>query len=259
MRPLILTNAFRRPRGTRLSSGVKVSEDTNVYACVEEMVDVIVHVLGASPLLLPTLHDEETVAALLEHVDGILLPGAVSNIHPKNYGEAPDASPQIFDEAHDRLDIFLIRKAREMGIPFLGICRAMQAMNVAFGGSLQHGISSQKIDHLCSDPCDGHEDAPAFMHAIKLAPNGLLSRILGDGLHVVNSLHEQALATLGEGLNVEARAEDGIIEAISIPHASAFFLGVQWHPEALYSHPVSQKIFSAFKTDVERRHNKRNR
>lgn len=258
MRPLVLTNAFRRPRGTRLTSGVTVSADTNVYACVEELVEVIVNVVGASPLMLPSLNDPESVAALLDQVDGILLPGAASNIHPTRYGEHPIAKPQIFDEAHDTTDIFLIQQARKKGIPFLGICRSTQAMNVAFGGSLHQDIGPlSKVDHRCSNPCDGHDDARQFMHPIKVNPTGVLAKILPEEPLLVNSMHGQAVNRLGDGLVIEAWAEDGIIEAISCPNSENFFLGVQWHPEAMPDHPVSQKIFSSFRAAVERHYSQR--
>jgi putative glutamine amidotransferase len=253
MQPLILTNAFRRPRATRLSSGVKLSEDTNVYACVEEMVDVIHDELRASPLLLPTLFDPEAVTRLLQHVDGIFLPGAVSNIHPSHYGAEVEPWPQVFDRQHDDVDMFLVRQARDLGIPFFGICRSMQAMNLVFGGTLnQHLEEKGPIDHACSNPCNGQDDSPGYMHDIVIEPGGLFARHFSTNV-VVNSMHEQAIDRLGSGLKIEARALDGVIEAISWPGAPNFFVAVQWHPEALPKHAVSQKLFGAFSVDIEKR------
>jgi putative glutamine amidotransferase len=251
MRPLILTNAFRRPRGTRSGKEVNVSETSDVYACIEELVDVITGPLGAVPLMLPTVPDEETMAALLDLVDGILLPGAVSNIDPASYGEA--AVPgQMFDAVHDRVDFFLIAEARRRGLPFLGLCRAMQAMNIVFGGTLVQSIPSGGIDHQCSYPCEGMSSKPEFMHSIDLPDEGMLAKLLGTSSVMINSLHEQAIGRLGSGLAAEAISPDGVIEAISWPGAP-FFLGVQWHPEAMPDHPVSYALFSGFQAAVQAR------
>ncbi len=253
MQPIILTNAFRRPRGTRTSRGVTVCERTNVYACIEEMVAVIREDLRASPLLLPTTFDPESVAGLLRQIDGLFLPGAVSNIHPSAYGEEVVREGQSFDLSHDETDLFLVRKAQEMGIPFFGICRSMQAMNVAFGGTLSQKTEAKGIDHSCSDPCDGHDDAPIYMHEARVEEGGLLAPHFPDRVIAVNSMHEQAIDRLGRGLRVEARAPDGIIEAISLERSPVFFAAFQWHPEAMPKNPVSQKLFALFQKDVQRR------
>jgi putative glutamine amidotransferase len=257
MKPIILTNAFRRPRATRSPEGVTVSPDRNTYACIEEIIDVITKTLAASPLILPTAHDPETVSTFLDHVDGILLPGSVSNIHPRHYGEDPIDNPQIFDEHHDATDMFLIREARKRGIPFLGICRAMQAMNLEFGGTLNQHIESKVIDHKCSYSCNGTKSDPEYMHVVTLTNQGLLHRLFDDTSLSVNSMHEQGINTLGSELVVEATAEDGIIEAISWPGGKDFFLGLQWHPETMPKNPVSQKIFGAFQSAIEKRFNAR--
>ena len=260
MQPIILTNAFLRPRATRLSSKVTLSEDTNVYACVEEMISVIRENLGATPLMLPTAFDEESIAVLLHHVDGIMLPGAASNIHPSQYGSEIKETAQIFDKEHDAADMFLIRQARKQGIPFFGICRSMQAVNIAFGGTLLQKLENQNdIDHMCSDPCEGHDDAPTYMHNIYVEEGGTLAHHFQTRILSINSIHEQAIDKLGYGLRVEARAPDGVIEAISYPAAPNFFVAVQWHPEALPKNTVSQKLFQAFRADVEERFHQRHR
>jgi putative glutamine amidotransferase len=224
-----------------------------VYACIEEIVRVITKVIGACPLLLPTSHDRETVESLLDHVDGILLPGSISNIHPRHYGEEPSDHPQVFDEDHDATDIFLIQQAKERGIPFLGICRGMQAMNLAFGGTLNQKIRDETIDHKCSYPCNGAVDEPQYMHEVKFTPQGYLAQLLGAQAQKVNSMHEQAISVVSPDLTVEAVADDGIIEAVSYPEVKRFFLGVQWHPETMPNHPVSKKIFAAYRASVEER------
>lgn len=253
MNPIILTNAYLRPRAFRSTSGISLSVDRNAYSCVEELIEVIINKLKSTPIMLPTTFDKETVSKILDHIDGILLPGAISNIHPRNYGDEPEVHPQIFDESHDATDMFLIKEAKERGIPFLGICRAMQAMNVVFGGTLHQKIASNLIDHKCSYPCNGTLDEPQYMHDIKLAPDGVLSNLFDCQSQRVNSMHEQGINKLGNGLFIEATAEDGVIEAISWPGTNSFFLSVQWHPETLPDHLVSHTIFNAFYKSIEER------
>ena len=243
MQPIILSNAFVRT----------CNSHTKAYACVEEMVGVIRDNLGSSPLLLPTAFDPESMAMLLDHVDGIFLPGAVSNIHPSAYGDVVKLEPQPFDPAHDATDLFLIRQARTRGIPFFGICRSMQAMNVAFGGTLHQKLPPSAIDHYCSDPCDGRDETPAFMHEVEIEGGGLLARLFPTPKLWVNSIHKQGVDRLGEGLRVEARALDGVIEAISWPEAPSFFAAFQWHPEAMPQNTVSKTLFSQFKQAVHER------
>ena len=257
MQPIVLSNAFRRPRATRLSSRVTLSETTNVYACVEEVVGVIRDELGATPLLLPTTFDPDSLMALLKPVDGILLPGAASNIHPQTYGAEIEPVPQTFDTDHDATDIFLARAALKMSIPFFGICRGFQAINVAMGGSLRQSLPANSIDHECSAPCEGFKDDPAFMHPLQIEEGGILASLFKEPRIQVNSLHEQALDHLGEGLRVEARAPDGLVEAISATTPHPFFLGVQWHPEALPKHAVSQALFGLFKEKIRERQKRR--
>ncbi|HBM90935.1 MAG TPA: gamma-glutamyl-gamma-aminobutyrate hydrolase [Rhodospirillaceae bacterium] len=258
MRPLILTNAYLRPKATLRLYGVKTSAQQKVYATLDRVVSIISGQMKANPLMLPTQHDEETVSAFLDHVDGIFLPGSFTNIHPSNYGVAPREAPQIFDKTHDKTDLFLIRQAREKGIPFLGVCRGMQAMNVAFGGTLHQDITGIcKLDHMCSKRSMGTLDEPEYMHDLSVDPESSLAKILGQTKISVNSLHEQAVNGLGEHLVAEARTQDGLIEAISWPQASTFFRGFQWHPEYLPQMPVSKKIFAAFREAVAQRFSQR--
>ncbi|MGE0109560.1 MAG: gamma-glutamyl-gamma-aminobutyrate hydrolase family protein [Bdellovibrionales bacterium] len=251
MRPLILTNAYRRPKATLRLYGVRTSAKQKVYATLDQVVDVINGPMGGSPILLPTIHDEDTVEALLPYVDGIFLPGSFTNIHPSNYGKEPKEEPQIFDSDHDRTDLFLIKKAREYGLPFLGVCRAMQAMNVAFGGTLHQDITKVcSENHMCSKPNMGTVESPRFMHKIYVAPKSALADLVGEPDILVNSIHEQAVDKLGDGLVAQGWTEDGLIEAVHWRGSPSFFFGLQWHPEYMPQNVVSQKIFAAYKQAV---------
>ncbi len=205
--------------------------------------------VGAVPIILPTLLNEAELAHVLSLVDGVILTGDASNIQPSYYrcgGTVESHGP--FDDKRDRAAFALIRATFAKNIPLLGICRGMQEMNVAFGGTIRNDLYEndafalhRPIDYKL--PPKQRYDAA---HQLCLEENGLLRDILGDGTHQVNSLHEQAVDTLGEGLMLDATSEDGVIEAFHHPD-EVFFLGIQWHAEfEAVSNPVSTRIFATF-------------
>ena len=142
----------------------------------------------------------------------------------------------------------LIRKAIADGVPVLGICRGFQEMNVAFGGSLHQKLHvvPGHMDHR-DDESQPLEVQYGPVHEVSLEPGGLLRSLAGTDCLMVNSLHEQGIERLGEGLAVEARATDGVIEAVRPAHSSSFAVGVQWHPEwQAMRNPFSRALFAAF-------------
>jgi putative glutamine amidotransferase len=175
---------------------------------------------GAMPVVLPPVGDAE---AVLSRLDGICLSGG-PDLDPGAYG-ARERHPQL-GETEPSLDAFelaLARAALERDVPILGVCRGAQALNVAAGGTLHQ--------HL-----EGHRQTEAGTlptHVVEVAPRTRLAAIMGAGTLAVNSFHHQAVATLGDGLRVVARAQDGTIEAVE---GAGFTLGVQWHAEALPAH-----------------------
>jgi putative glutamine amidotransferase len=182
---------------------------------------------------------------LLDDLDGLLVPGSPSNVHPSHYDGGESETPDSHDLDRDRTTLPLIRAAIARGLPVLAICRGIQELNVALGGTLHQRVHTleARMDHRGGP--GPHETRYGAKHPV--AVSGSLARIVGAGSIEVNSLHGQAIDRLGEGLVVEARAPDGTIEAVALPAAAGWVLGVQWHPEwAFASNPHSVAIFRAF-------------
>lgn len=207
------------------------------------------------PWIIPPLGDELDLDAVLERLDGIVFTGARSNIQPHHYegGPAPENNPE--DPARDSTTLPLIPKVLERGIPMLCICRGMQELNVALGGTLHQEIHKvpERSDHRAPTNVPLEQRyAPA--HAIRIEPGGVLEHLAPKPVQRVNSVHGQGIDRLAPRLSVEAVAEDGIIEAVSVKDARSFALGVQWHPEWDFrDHPLHAAIWQAFGDACRRR------
>jgi putative glutamine amidotransferase len=183
-------------------------------------------------LLLPSLVPPVALRETRERLDGLLLTGSYSNIEPHHYGDEASWPDNLHDPARDAATLAIVPLAIEMKLPILAVCRGLQEVNVALGGSLH-----QKV-HETPGFQDHREDSEATLdsqyaaaHSVRLAAGGLLEAIAGSSQAKVNSLHGQGIRTLGRGLRVEATASDGLIEAVSLQSGEAFLLAVQWHPE----------------------------
>lgn len=220
----------------------------------------IPEVIGGVPVLIPTHLGEDggatgestaLIDALLSRLDGVLLTGSPSNVEPGRYDGTPSVDGTHHDPARDATTLPLIRRCIALGVPMLGICRGIQEMNVALGGTLHQHLKDQpgKFDHRrwrWRDQPVAVQMAPR--HGIAIRHGGVLSQILDGAREVkVNSLHGQGIDRVAEDLIVEATAADGSIEAVSVRGASAFALGVQWHAEyGPDEYPVHAAIFRAF-------------
>ncbi|HEX3378600.1 MAG TPA: gamma-glutamyl-gamma-aminobutyrate hydrolase family protein [Paraburkholderia sp.] len=226
----------------------------------EKYIAAIVDGSRALAMLLPAFGERQCVDDVLASVDGLLLTGSYSNVEPHRYGGASSEPSTLHDAARDATTLPLIRAATTTGLPILAICRGLQEMNVAFGGTLHqsvHAVSGLN-DHR-ENKADSLDAQYAASHSIALTRGGMLQRLAGGANEArVNSLHGQGIARLGPGLVVEAVAADGLIEAISVSDAPAFALGVQWHPEWRHTHdPLSTAIFRAFGDACRQRTNTR--
>lgn len=218
------------------------------HAAPDQYIRAAVNGSGVLPLVVPALEDDTDIDMVLDRVDGVLISGSRTNVHPSLYGETETESHGPFDPARDRLTMALIRRTIERGIPLLAICRGIQELNVALGGSLATEIQELpgRMDHR-KPQTENWDEAFAIRHSIKVKEGSCLAAILGNGEVQVNSLHRQAISSLAPRLTVEAVAEDGTIEAVSVIDAPGFAIGVQWHPEYwVGSDDVSDRIFGAF-------------
>lgn len=230
-----------------VAADVKELDAYRWHAVVETYLNAVLTGAGAIPLVLPSL-DGIDIDAILDRIDGVLLPGSRSNVHPSRYGEPESEKAKPHDPRRDAVTLPLIDATLKRGIPLFAICRGMQELNVAHGGTLTAEV--QELEGRSDHRAPVHEDHDvrfAIRQDVEIKPGGVLAGILGPGTMRVNSLHRQAIGRLGDGLDVEATAPDGTIEAISVRNARAFALGVQWHPEYwVTTDEPSQRLFAAF-------------
>lgn len=203
---------------------------------------------GATPLLIPALENPISPSEILASVDGLLFTGSPSNVSPSYYGGPAPREGNIADENRDATTLPLIRAAVTAGMPMLCLCRGLQELNVALGGTLFQHVKEEpgRFDHTAvNKKTIAEKYAPA--HDVTVEASGLLAKIVRERSFKVNSLHAQAIDKLAPGLKIEAHASDGTIEAVSLPAAKGFLLALQWHPEWLWrENPQSRAIFAAF-------------
>jgi putative glutamine amidotransferase len=236
-KPIVLIPADVKPQG-----------DHPFHMVGHKYLMAVAEAAGALPLLVPAISDFLEIEALLEIADGILLTGAVSNVHPSHFGQVVHNPALPLDLARDALTLKLVQAAVKAEVPLLAICRGFQEVNVAFGGSLHQAVHEVPglNDHRETKDV-AMEIQYAHSHLINLVAGGLLEKIVGVKQMKVNSLHGQGVDRLGNGLVAEAYAPDGLVEAVSVEGAKSFTLGVQWHPEwKVMEDPQYLAIFRAF-------------
>ena len=229
------------------------------HAVGDKYVRALAQVADVQPIILPNLDEFVDARSLLPLVDGLMLTGSPSNVHPSHYGAEHSSEHEPHDPARDAVTLPLIRTALDEGVPLLAICRGFQELNVVLGGTLHPAVHSLpgRIDHR--SPHTGIMTSDyAPRHALALTPGGRAAQIFGSPSIEVNSLHRQAIDRLADGLVVEGIAPDGTIEAVSVKGARSSALGVQWHPEyCAIDNPDSVKLFRAFGSAVRERHRAR--
>lgn len=227
---------------------VKEADGLPFHAVGEKYITAVAHAVGGLPWLIPPLGAFYDLPDLVSRLDGLFVTGSRSNVEPHRYGRDLERQESPHDPARDSTTLPLLREALAEGLPVFAICRGLQELNVALGGTLHQQVHlvEGKLDHRMPQGVP-YEEAYGPRHPIAIAPGGMLHRLLGQGEIEVNSLHWQAIDRLANGLAVEARAPDGVIEAVSVTNARGFALGVQWHPEfRATENPVSMALFRAF-------------
>lgn len=203
---------------------------------------------GCLPVILPSLGDRLNTAELLPRLDGLLLTGNASNVQPERYGQAPAPDGTLEDSGRDQAAMEIIPAALDRGLPLLGICRGHQEINVALGGTLHQRVHEMPgmLMHRENDR-DPLDVQYGLSHEVNFSAGGFLERITGRSSAMVNSVHGQGIDRLAPGLEVEAVAEDGLVEAFVVQDAPGFSLSVQWHPEwQVQENEVYLSIFKAF-------------
>ena len=217
------------------------------HMAAEEYILALRDGAGALPLLIPALDRPLAPEDILASVDGLLFSGSPSNVSPRHYGGQPARKGSLEDERRDSTALPLLRAAVEAGKPVLCICRGFQELNVALGGTLHQQVHEVlgRFDHREKGIALDEQYGPA--HPVTVAEGGLLARIVPRRSFEVNSLHGQGIDKLAPPLFADAAAPDGQIEAVSMPDAKSFVLGVQWHPEWRWAgNDISRAIFAAF-------------
>lgn len=238
-------------------SDVKASGGHVVHGVTEKYIYAVARGAQAMPVLIPgtvsavdadMAPERVVIDEIFDLVDGIFLPGSPSNVGPQHYGDAAYDPPLPADPHRDDISLPLIRAALERGVPLFGVCRGFQEINVALGGTLYQKLYEQagRFDHREDSSLDIEgQYGPA--HDVALEPGGLLAGIAGASTWRVNSLHGQGVAKLAPGVAIEARAEDGTIEAFRVPDTPGFNMAIQWHPEwRFWQDKLSTGIFTAF-------------
>ncbi len=217
---------------------------------------------GGEPVLLHGIGEPNAVETALENVDGLLLPGG-ADIDPSEYGGRDHPSVSKAPQAYDRLELEAARVALRDDLPTFAICRGVQVMNVALGGTLFVDVPDEfepqgalRLEHRQTPPHPRHEAT----HPVDLKDGSLLARLLGTRMTPTNSMHHQALRRIAHDLVTTAHTRDGIVEAVEARSNHPFYLGVQWHPEEMIEvDGPSRTLFEAFVHSAAERAKRRER
>ncbi|MDM9625730.1 gamma-glutamyl-gamma-aminobutyrate hydrolase family protein [Rhizobium sp. S152] len=231
-----------------IPADIRAFNGTDWHAVQHQYVRAALNAAGVMSFIIPAFEEGYDTDAILDRVDGVLVSGSATNVHPSLYGMEATEADGPFDPARDATTLPLIRRALDRAIPLLAICRGIQELNVALGGTLASEIQDQPgiWDHR-TPPEKDRNGMYEIRQSVIIREGSCIAGIVGSGEVKVNSLHRQAIAKTAPRLAVEAVAEDGTVEAVSVIDAKAFAVGVQWHPEYwAETDKPSNQIFTAF-------------
>ena len=237
-----------RPPLVGIPACYKLLGEHPFHAVGEKYITGITDGAAALPLLIPSLAGHIDLDEVLSRVDGIMLSGSPSNVEPRHYAGPSSRPGVLLDAQRDDAVLPLIRRAVATGVPLFAICRGLQELNVAFGGTLHQHLQEVPghFDHRRdrSLPFAQQYDPS---HPVTITPGGRLAELWPEAEVEVNSLHGQGIDRVADGLAIEATAPDGTVEALRVEGAPAFALGVQWHPEwRVLENPFYSATFAAF-------------
>ena len=221
-----------------------------VHATATKNIDAVERFAGCVPLMLPALGDRLDVESFVERIDGLVLTGGRANVEPHHYDGPPFPDDEPIDPERDATVLAMVRACVAAEVPVFGICRGIQEMNVALGGSLHYRLHllEGKDDHRMPRRDDVTiEEVFRLRHPVRLTRGGLFERLVDTSEVMVNSLHGQGIDTLAGALEVEAITPDGVIEGVRLKNDRTFTVGVQWHAEwKPEEHPLSRRLFEEF-------------
>ena len=203
--------------------------------------------VGALPWMIPLVGDEpDTLRGIYDELDGVFLPGG-ADIDPANYGEERHARCDKSDPARDEVELTLVQWAMADKKPVLGVCRGLQVVNLAAGGTLYQDLAEQMPGAMKHDyfPFGGRYTRDHLAHEVRVAENTKLAEVFGAGSLKVNSMHHQGIRRLGKQLIASAVAPDGLVEGIE-GNDGSYLVAVQWHPEALTDCQRTRRLFESF-------------
>lgn len=233
MRPLI---------GIPCHAGLRAETERPIYYNNRSYIHAVERA-GGTPILIPILEEVESLTPLLPRLDGLLISGGI-DVDPTHYDEDPHPLLGETNAQLDKLEMNLIQWALEHRKPTLGICRGMQMMNVALGGTLYQDLNAE----IPSSLRHANWDLPRnkLIHRVEVVSGSRMESVLGVQELLVNSLHHQAVKEPGEGIFISGYAEDGVAEMLEVS-GHPFMMAAQCHPEELYSeHDIWQRLFFAF-------------
>ena len=231
-----------------IPSCVRSIHERAFHTVNERYTNAVIDAVGGLPLLIPAIGPKAECNAILDRLDGILLTGSPSNVEPHHYGGSPSREGTLHDPDRDATTLPLIREAVRRDMPILAICRGIQELNVALGGTLHQRIFEMqgRFNHRRRKGPMTLDQRYGPAHPVALTADGFCAGLAGATEIMVNSLHGQGIDRPAPDLVVEAVAPDGQVEAVRLPGAR-FVVGVQWHPEyKALENPFSRALFSAF-------------
>ena len=231
-----------------VTAGIRPDGDTSRVRLTAAYVTALERA-GLVPLIVPPLSSTEAASSVLDSVSGLVLTGG-EDVDPARYGEKRHEKVRSVNVARDATEAALVEEARARGLPVFAICRGIQILNVALGGTLVQDIPSQ-----CRTDIDHDEEGArtSRTHEVSIEPGSLIAGAVGTEHLSVNSFHHQSVKRVADGMKVTARSPDGVIEGIESTDDSWWVMGVQWHPEEMTdsAEPWDRGLFKAFAKQLE--------